>query len=140
MLRKIFYTGSHSIWENLALLILRLVAGSFMLTHGWGKIVKLLEGPLYEFSNPIGLGASLSLILVAFAEGICAVCVALGIAVRLTTIPIMITMAVAAFVAHANDAFFAKEMPLMYFTMFLVIAIIGAGKFSIDRLLESRKL
>lgn len=139
MTQKIFYSGNYSSATDLALLILRLAAGSFMLTHGWGKLMSVMAGPPYEFSDPIGLGSTLSLFLVAFAEGICSILVALGFAVRLTTIPIIIAMAVAAFVVHAKDAFFAKELPLLYLTVFFVLTIMGAGKYSIDRILAKTR-
>ncbi len=110
-----------------------------MLTHGWMKLVNVIKGPPYEFADPIGLGVTLSLILVAFAEGICSVLVALGFAVRLSAIPPMIAMLVAGFVTHGSDPFSSKELSLLYATVFLVIAITGAGKISFDRLLEKVK-
>ncbi|WP_339698092.1 hypothetical protein [Algoriphagus aquimarinus] len=58
----------------------------------------------------------------------------LGFKTRLATIPLMITMLTAAFVAHAADPFGRKELPLLYFIVFLFILIFGAGKFSLDAL------
>ncbi len=138
MKRKIFFTGKYKPVVDLAILILRLVSGSFLLTHGWGKMIKVINGPPYAFSDPIGLGVTMSLFLVVFAEVICAICVMLGFAVRLTTIPIIIAMGVAGLIANANNPFSSKELSLLYLTIFFVIALIGAGRFSIDRLLESR--
>tara|TARA_R110000850_G_scaffold112541_15_gene226622 strand:- start:3638 stop:3787 length:150 start_codon:yes stop_codon:yes gene_type:complete len=43
-------------------------------------------------------------------------------------------MLTAAFVAHAADPFGRKELPLLYFIVFLFILIFGAGKFSLDAL------
>lgn len=114
------------------ILLLRLIGGSFMITHGWGKALKVINGPPFEFSNPIGLGETTSLFLVAFAEFLCAIFVILGFATRLSAIPVIIAMLVAALVTHSNDAFFAKELPLLYSTIFFVIAILGAGRYSID--------
>jgi putative oxidoreductase len=39
---------------------------------------------------------------------------------------------VAAFVIHAEDGFGKQELPLLYATIYLVIALAGAGKASID--------
>lgn len=138
MKTNIFSTGKSKVMIDLSLLMLRLVGGTFMITHGWGKVLSVVKGPPYEFSDPIGLGETTSLFLVAFAEFLCSVFVILGFATRLSAIPVIITMLVAAFVVHADDAFFAKELPLVYATIFFVIALVGAGRYSVDNALSSR--
>jgi putative oxidoreductase len=42
-------------------------------------------------------------------------------------------MAVAVFFAHAGDPFARKELALLYLLIFSVIFILGAGKYSLDR-------
>ena len=42
------------------LLILRLVGGSFMLTHGYPKLMKVISGD-FGFADPFGLGPTVSL-------------------------------------------------------------------------------
>ena len=42
-------------------------------------------------------------------------------------------MLVAAFIVHGADPFAKKEKALLYAICFLVIAITGAGKYSIDK-------
>ncbi|MEP1953969.1 MAG: DoxX family protein, partial [Algoriphagus sp.] len=79
-------------------------------------------------------GPVVSLSLAVFAEFICAILIILGFKTRLATIPLMVTMLTAAFVAHASDPFGKKELPLLYFTVFFCIFIFGAGKFAIDEL------
>ncbi len=98
-----------------------------------------MNGPPYAFSDPVGLGVTLSLYLVAFAEVICSILVGLGFAVRLTTIPVIIAMLVASFAANAGEPFASKELSLLYATIYLFIFITGAGKISIDRLLVKKK-
>lgn len=139
MRKIIFNTGKYSARVDFIILLLRIVGGSFMITHGWGKALKVLAGPPYEFGDPIGIGVPASLILAAFAEFVCAIFVIFGFATRLSAIPVMATMAVAAFVAHADDAFFAKELPLVYLTLFFSIAILGAGRYSLDYLLQKKR-
>jgi putative oxidoreductase len=133
MKKNIFYPGNYNHKVDLMILILRVIGGSFMITHGWGKVVDVFSGPPFDFSNPIGLGETASLFLTALAEFLCAVFVILGFATRLSAIPVIITMLVAAFVVHADDAFFAKELPLVYATIFFVIAVVGGGRYSIDK-------
>ncbi|MBC6368173.1 DoxX family protein [Algoriphagus sp. AK58] len=118
--------------NNLGLLLVRLLAGGMMLTHGIPKIGRLLgEGPV-KFANPFGIGPEVSLIMAIFSEVVCSILIMVGFKTRIATIPLMITMLVAAFYAHWNDPFGKKELPLLYFAVFLGILIAGAGKFSLD--------
>ena len=42
-------------------------------------------------------------------------------------------MAVAAFIAHGADDFSTKEKALFYLVAFITIALLGPGKFGIER-------
>ena len=118
--------------NDFGLLIVRLLAGGMMLTHGIPKIGRLLgEGPV-KFADPFGFGPEISLGMAIFAEVICAILIMIGFKTRLATIPLMATMLVAAFYAHWNDPFGKKELPLLYFSVFLGILIWGAGKFALE--------
>jgi len=133
-----FNPGDHAVTTSSALLLLRLIVGVFMLTHGVGKFMMLVgDGPI-RFVDPIGLGVTASLILVVFAEVFCSILLIVGVATRLALIPLFITMLVAALIFHASDTFAKKEMPLLYLTIYIVIAMTGAGKFSIDRWIYRR--
>jgi putative oxidoreductase len=63
----------------------------------------------------------------------------IGFKTRWATIPLMITMLVAAFYAHAADPFGEKELPLLFFTLFLSILISGGGRYSVDGGIGRRK-
>lgn len=106
-----------------------------MLSHGYGKMVKLFNG-IVEFADPIGLGVELSLILTVFSEVLCALFILLGIIPRLAAIPLIITMLVIVFVVHASDGFGKQELPLFYLISYLVILLVGAGKYSVQSLLS----
>jgi putative oxidoreductase len=106
--------------------------GGLMLTHGIPKLMQLLNGN-FEFGDPIGIGNTASLILTVIGEAICPILVIIGLRTRIATIPTIIVMAVAAFVVHAADPIAVKEKALLYLVGFIVIAICGPGKFSIDR-------
>ena len=138
---------------SLGLLILRLGTGGYLATHGWGKVQMVLAGQSAMFGDPIGIGAMPSLLLVAFAEFVCAVLVMIGAATRLASIPPVVAMGVAAFVAHGQDpwtmqaaamAFFSgaskswasKQPALMFLTAFLALIFTGAGRYSVDALLQ----
>lgn len=130
--------SSKAISSDLAALALRLVFGlSMLFAHGFGKLERLIDGQT-EFYDFIGIGPLPSLILTVFAEFLCAGLVALGLFTRLSTIPLIITMAVAVFMVHAEDPFGKQEMGLLYLTGYLAILLTGPGKYSLDKLLLKR--
>lgn len=135
ILRNIFHPGTYPHHINTMLLILRLVAGIFMLTHGMGKMQTLIGSEPIRFGDPLGVGATASLALAVFAEVFCSVLLIAGFGTRLVTIPLLFTMMVASFVVHINDGFGKQELPFLYAVIYLVIAIMGAGKYSLDYLL-----
>lgn len=118
-------------------LILRVSFSVLMLTHGWRKFLKIIEGD-WGFANPIGFGEEISLFLAVFAEFICSVLLIIGFKSRWTAIPPAITMLIAAFIIHANDPFGKQELPLLYFLGYLCIIILGSGQYSLDAVLKRK--
>ena len=102
-----------------------------MLTHGYGKMVKLFAGD-FTFADPLGIGVELSLGLTVFAEIFCALFLLLGLFTRFVSIPLMITMIVAVFIVHAEHDFGKKELGLFYLASYFILFISGPGRFSID--------
>ncbi|WP_209400551.1 DoxX family protein [Pseudozobellia sp. WGM2] len=121
----------NTLMRDIGLAILRIAASAMMLTHGYGKLQMLINGA--EFGNPIGIGSTPSLFLAVIGEFVCPILIIFGFKTRWAAIPTAITMAVAAFIAHGADPFQKKEMALLYLTIFVVIALVGPGKFSVDR-------
>ena len=119
---------------DLGLLVLRLYAGvPMLLAHGWGKLTGFPERS-GSFPDPFGVGPPVSMGLAVFAEVVCAALVAAGFLTRLAAIPLVVTMAVAAFAIHADDPFADKELALAYLAMYLTILGTGPGRFSVDGL------
>ena len=118
--------------KDLGLLILRVGASILMLTHGYGKFLKLFTDPT-DFGDPIGLGPTISLILAVIGEFVAPLLIIVGYKTKLAAIPSLITMLVAAFIVHASDPIGKKEKALLFAICFLAIAITGAGKYSIDK-------
>lgn len=118
---------------DLSLLLLRLAFGGFMLlNHGWGKMMKFMgEGPI-KFGDPLGVGTELSLSLAVFAEVGCAILLILGLFTRWATVPLIITMLVAAFIVHGGDGFKDMESALMFGTAYVVLLLMGPGRYSLD--------
>ena len=117
---------------NLGLLLLRMGFGIMMLTHGIPKLLKMLSGD-FSFGDPIGVGETATLILAVLCEVFFPILVIIGFKTRLSAIPVIITMAGAAFVVHAADPFGIKEKAILYLIGFIAIALLGAGKYSVDK-------
>lgn len=123
---------------SLGLLILRVAAGVLMMTHGWSKIQNF-EGMVQSGFDPVGMGATLSVVMLIGAEFIAALFIVLGLLTRLSAVPLIVAMSVAAFVAHASDPLQVKELSLIYLTIFASLMITGAGKYSLDSILFRNK-
>ncbi|MGW8121527.1 DoxX family protein [Roseivirga echinicomitans] len=138
MLKKLLSTGNHNSSTSFALLLLRVGLGLTMLTHGYPKFLKLIEGN-FQFSDPIGLGVEVSLTLAVLAEFLCAILLILGLLSRFALIPLMSTMAVAVFIAHSDDPFATKEKAVLFLITFLFLFISGTGKYSLDQKLFGKR-
>ena len=139
LVKKCLYAGNYPNNISLALLFLRVIAGIFMLTHGYPKFLKLLDGGPVQFADPIGIGETASLILAVFGEFLCSILLIFGAATRFSALSLLITMLVAGLIVHAPDAFRMKEMSLLYASIFMAILIAGAGKYSVDNWLVKEK-
>ena len=113
------------------LLVLRVVAASFMLTHGWPKLQKIFAGD-WTFADPIGVGQGPSLLLAALAEFGGSVLVLVGWKARWAAIPVVFTMLVAGIVVHANDPWARKELAFLYGTIYAAVVFLGPGRYSVD--------
>ncbi len=122
---------------SIGLLFLRIFISVLMLTHGYAKLINFTNLST-QFPDILGIGSEWNLILVIMAEFGCAILIILGLFTRLSTIPIIFSMIIAAFVAHANDPFSLKEMAVLYLGIFIFILYMGAGKYSIDYLIKKK--
>lgn len=131
MFKKLLHIENASQQTDLGLLVLRIAFGALMMRHGWQKLVNFSEyaGGFLDF---MGMGGQVSLGMATFAELFCAFLIVIGLATRFAAIPLIITMLVAFFQAHANDAFDVKEHSLLFLFSYITLLIAGAGKFSLD--------
>ena len=118
--------------NSIGLTLLRIVPSVMLLTHGFLKFKKMLDGNL-KFYDPIGIGQSPSLFFAVIGEFVCPILIIIGFKTRWFAVPPAITLLVAAFVVHSSAPFDEKEMALLYATFFIAIILLGPGKFSIDR-------
>lgn len=124
------YTAS-----SLLILAARIAFGLTFLSHGIAKWMTFEDSSL-SFPDPLGIGSMLSFSLVIFAEVFCSVGFIMGALFRLCLIPMIVTMCVAFFVIHANDAFAAKELAFIYLVIFIIMFFTGAGKYSVDAMIR----
>lgn len=138
LIKKSFSSDTTQNIISIALLLLRVTIGGMMLTHGLGKLTMLFGNDSIQFLDPLGIGLTASLALAVFAEVICSLFLIFGIATRFSAISLSVTMFIAAFIVHANDDFAVKEMALLYLLIYVVLAIVGAGKYSVDNWLSKK--
>lgn len=129
---------------DIGLLVGRVGFGLFMaFGHGLGKLQNY-SAYSSKFPDPLGIGSEISMALAIFAELVCGILLALGVFSRLVLTQLLATMAVAAFIVHSSDPFFAaagqasKEFALVYFFGFITLFLTGPGRFSIDRLIVNK--
>lgn len=129
---SISYTNSSF---NIAMLLLRIGAGGLLMSHGYQKLVHFSEMQS-KFMNFMGLGPTLSLCLVIFAEFFCSMFIIIGLFTRLVSVPPIIVMAVALFKAHNMDVFDTGEKAALFLVSFIVILLLGPGKASVDGIIR----
>ncbi|WP_126650460.1 DoxX family protein [Chryseobacterium aureum] len=132
-------SNSSSIPRDIVLLAVRVFVGFAMLSHGFLKLQMLLAGGKIEFFDFMGLGPQISLILTVFAEFVCSILLILGLFTRVSLGFLIFTMIIAGFVVHGADPFEKREMALVYLSVYLLLMVIGAGKISVDHMIERRK-
>lgn len=120
---------------DIALLLIRLAFGSMMIyEHGWGKLMRFFADEPIKFGDPLGIGTIPSLGLAVFSEVFCAFMLIIGLLTRWVSIPLIVTMSVAAFMVHIDDPFSKMEKALLYLVPYIVLLLMGAGKYSLDYL------
>jgi putative oxidoreductase len=116
---------------NFGMLVLRVVLGILLISHGYGKMVSFSKLQ-HTFFNFMGLGSTTSLILIIFAELFCSIFLILGLFTRFAVIPIIIGMSVVVFVASHGNIFGAGERGMIYLAAATTILFCGPGKISVD--------
>lgn len=133
-LLRLFQPTPQTTAASAALVLLRLVAGTAMIFHGWGKIQSPMSwmGPEASVPGIFQFLAALS----EFGGGIAWI---LGLVVPLASFGMLCTMVVATYM-HAiinGDPFVGKggpsyELALLYLVISVVFIAVGPGKFSAD--------
>ena len=117
-----------------AMLILRLGLGILMMMHGYDKLVHFAKYQ-NEFMNFLGLGKTMSLALVVFAEFFCSLFIVLGLFTRLATIPLIIVASVIVFKVFHGNVFGDGEHGTLYLIGYTVLLLVGPGRVSVDSMI-----
>lgn len=126
------------LWD-IVIFVVRLFVGFAMISHGFPKLQQLIEGGEIQFFDFLGLGTKVSLALTVFAEFVCSIFIILGLFTRIATGFLIFTMIIATFVVHGSDGFDTRELSLLYLSVYLMIISFGAGRFSVDHMIEKRR-
>ena len=120
--------------SDLALLVLRVWLGiSLLALHGWAKLTNF-SSMAGRFPDPLGIGPKGSLALAIFAEVLCAVLLALGLATRFAALVLIVLLAVAFLLVHgrALSGAGSGEMAFIYLAGFVTVFLAGPGRYSVD--------
>ena len=133
-MKKIFSTKYSAGAFSAAILLLRLALGILMMHHGYQKLMHFsdIQG---KFMNFMGLGTTVSLALVVFAEFFCSMFLVLGLFTRLAAIPLIIATSVMVFKAHNGDVFGDGETAAIYLSGYIVLLLVGPGRVSVDSMI-----
>lgn len=127
-----------SVVTNASLLAFRaMVSLSMINTHGWKKI-KDIAGTMEHIPDPFGIGGALSTYMAIGANIFLAGFVALGLFTRLSAVGILSVTLVGFFVVHGHDPWPVRDVPLMYSLAFLLILVLGPGKYSLDEKISNQ--
>jgi len=133
-MRKLLSTKYSAGAFNTAMLVLRLGIGIMMMAHGYDKLIHF--GDLqHKFMNFMGIGSTMSLALVVFAEFFCSLFLIIGLFTRLAAIPLIIATCVMVFKAHNGDVFGDGQTAALYLTAYLVLLFVGPGRVSVDSMI-----
>ena len=122
----------NKITTHIGLLLLRVGFSVGLMTHGYGKLIRVWEGN-FKFGDHIGIGSAPSLFLATFGEFIAPIFIIIGWKTKLFSIFPALTMLVAFVLAHDGDPFSKKEKAFAYLVAFVVIYLTGPGKYAVDK-------
>lgn len=129
--------------SNLARAVLRLALGVVFFAHGWQKIFEYtIPGTQAAFSQMGVPAAQLVAPAIGFLELLGGAAIIVGVLVRPVAALLALNMLGALFLVHAPAGIFADkggyELVLVLAAGAAALAIVGAGRFSIDALVFGR--
>ncbi len=102
-----------------------------IIVHG----LKKLPGgsvPAEVVPNPLGFPDQLNYLLALAANLVFPLFIISGFLTRLACLPVLAVTLTGYFIVHGHDSLLERDTPFIYSMVFLLIAFIGPGKFSVD--------
>lgn len=141
-----FIRGFHKVepcLQSAVLLFLRVLIGWQFFETGRGKLAHLDK--TRGFFEGLGLPApGFHAGLVGIVETTGGILILVGLATRLISVPLLVTMVVAYLTAHRAEAFksfadFTSQTPFPFLAVLLVLLAFGPGRWSVDSVLGRRE-
>ncbi|MFL5743724.1 MAG: DoxX family protein [Niastella sp.] len=122
------------------MLLLRVaVSLEIAIVHGFKKIgVGVSQAE--NIPNPLHLPDAFNNVFAIAANIVFPFFVLIGLFTRLATLPTLAVTLTGYFVVHWNDSLLEKDTPFIYSLIFLVILMLGPGKYSIDNALYKKHI
>ena len=126
-----------SMSASLGLLVLRVVAGGFLVTHGWAKFHDpAMKSQFFDMVSSFGLPAPHAMAWAAIvAELAGGALLAVGFLTRLWAFMILCTMGVAIAKVHLHQDYHAIEPAALYGAIAVAFLLGGPGRISVDGML-----
>jgi putative oxidoreductase len=150
-MKKFFGLSWLPLNPDLGLLCLRITTSLLMIRyHGWGKLAGWADEKIrlpnlfslagaqkefHTFPNYIGISSELSYVLVTWCETFGSMFIIAGLFTRFHSLGLFITMMVA-WIFHHHMLLTgpgAGELPFSWAFIYLLLALTGPGKYSLDR-------
>ena len=121
---------------SLLILVVRVVFGVLFFTHGLDKMINF-NYLVDTYPSVLGFGSYTTLMVSIFCEFCCSLFLIAGLLDRIMTLPMIVAMGVAFFDIH--DAMIPEgELALIYFIVFIILFLVGPGRYSLDYLIDIR--
>lgn len=131
-IKYLLYSDLGSEWNNIAVLIFRiLLMGELIYVHGLKKM-KLQNGHTEHIPNPLSLPDKLNHQLAVFSDTIAPVFVILGLGTRFFLLPSIAVTTIGYFVVHRKDSPEVRDVPFIYSIAMIFLLLIGPGSYSLD--------
>ncbi len=146
---KLLDTSYHHNRLDWAVLLLRITIGVVMAFYGYEKLIHAKEMINDDFwknqVNFLGLGSGVSVWLTIFAEFFCSIFLLFGFLTRWSLIPLLFCMTYIVLIIdkcniiHHGEHGYEVSSAFVYLILYIVLMLTGAGKFSIDALINKQK-
>ncbi|MDI1479244.1 DoxX family protein [Polyangium sp. y55x31] len=123
---------------DLGLLLLRVGAAALIWTFHMARKLADFSHELREFPDPLGVGHAASFVMALGSEGLCSILVALGLATRLSSLPIVFTMMMVLVLGARGFEGADVQSALLYALPYVALVLTGPGRWSLDHRLQGR--